>query len=46
MNLENCEYIVLQIKTLDETCKTDKEFREKVKQILKLAAIKPSDLRD
>ena len=39
MDLENCEFIVLQVKTLDKTCQSDKEFREKVRELIKLSEL-------
>ena len=49
--LENCEYIVAEIKNLEHTCETAEEFREKTLKLVNIATIKstkdsePSDER-
>lgn len=37
--LENCEYIVMEIKKLNQLAKSDKDFRQGVQKLLKLTNI-------
>ena len=49
--LENCEYIVAEIKKLEHICETAEEFRRKTLKLVNIATIKstkdsePSDER-
>jgi len=38
--LENCEYIVAEIKKLEHTCTSDKDFKEKTLKLVNLATVK------
>ncbi len=41
--LENCEYIVAEIKKLEHTCTDDKDFKEKTLRLVNIATIKSTD---
>lgn len=38
--LENCEYIVAEIKKLEHVCKTAEEFKKETLKLVNLATIK------
>ena len=44
--LENCEYIVAEIKKLEHICETAEEFREKTLKLVNIATVKGSEPSD